>query len=90
MSLKTTVLTYDEYSHMEKPPSTFFIRDAVGQYVFIHTSKREKAQAYVDETYGAGKYSVIAARLQKTKSKQEDGGLSVRGVATRRGQTKPN
>jgi len=90
MTLKTTTLSYDQYIQMDKPPSTFFIRDAVGQYVFIHTSKREKAQEYVDETYGKGKYSVIAARLQKTKSKQEDGGLSVRGIATRKGQKAPN
>ena len=88
--LKSTVLSYDQYTQMIDPPSTFFIRDAVGQYVFIHTSDRAKAQAYVDEHYGKGKYTVIASRLQKTKSKLESGEISVRGVATRKGQKKHN
>ena len=88
--LKTTVLSYDEYTHMIDPPSTFFIKDAIGQYVFIHTSDRAKAQEHVDEIYGKGKYTVIASRLQKTKSKREDGGLSCRGTATRKGQKKYN
>ena len=88
--MKTTILSYDEYSQMIDPPSTFFIRDAVGQYVFIHTSSRVKAQACVDEEYGKGKYTVIASRLQKTKSKLESGGLSCTGTATRKGQKAPN
>ena len=83
--MKTTILSYDEYSQMIDPPSTFFIRDAVGQYVFIHTSSRVKAQAC-----GKGKYTVIASRLQKTKSKLESGGLSCTGTATRKGQKAPN
>ena len=84
---KTTVLTFAEISSLEFiPPATFFIQNAMGEYVFIHTSKRQVAQEWVDENYGKGRYTVKASKLQATKSKLESGGLSCTGTATRRGQ----
>lgn len=84
---KITVLTFTQFSSMEFiPPATFFIQNAVGHYLFIHTSKRQQAQDWVDAEYGKGRYTVKASKLQATKSKLESGGLSCTGTATRKGQ----
>lgn len=88
--MKITKITYEEMESLEfQPPSTFYFKNALGEFIFIHTSKRQVAQDYVDELTGVkGKYVVIASKLQKTKSKQENGEVSVRGVGTRKGQRK--
>lgn len=85
--VKTTVVSYEEFTDIEfTPPATFFIVDAMQNYVFFHTTSRQKAQQTCDGVYGEGKYTVKASRLQKTKSKLESGGLSVTGTQSRRGQ----
>lgn len=82
--MKITDVTFDEFTCIDfVPPSTFFIRGATGDYYFIHTSKRASAQEWVDENFGKGRYTVVASKLQKTKSKQEGGGYSCNGTATR-------
>lgn len=87
--IKTTTLSYAEVTAYDfEPPATFFIINALGDYVWLHTSKREVAQAWVDNEYGAGRYKVKASKLQKTKSKLESGGLSCTGTQSRRGQRK--
>lgn len=87
MSVRITTVEFEQFSDYEfVPPATFFIQNASGDYVFIHTSKRELAQAWVDENYGKGRYTVKASKIQATKSKQENGGLSCTGTATRKGQ----
>lgn len=87
--LKITTVTFTEFSDIDFiPPATFFIQNAMGDYIFIHTSKRNIAQEWVDENYGKGRYTVKASKLQATKSKLESGGLSCTGTATRKGQKK--
>lgn len=82
--MKITDVTFDQFTEIDfVPPSTFFIRGATGDYYFIHTSKRALAQEWVDENFGKGRYTVVASKLQKTKSKQEGGGYSCNGTATR-------
>ncbi len=84
---KITVIDFATFSSLEfVPPATFFIQNAMGDYVFIHTAKRQVAQDWVDSEYGKGRYTVKASKLQATKSKLESGGLSCTGTATR--QTK--
>lgn len=86
---KITVIDFETFSGLDFiPPATFFIQNAMGEYVFIHTAKRQVAQDWVDEEYGKGRYTVKASKLQATKSKLESGGLSCTGTATRRGQKK--
>lgn len=61
---KTTVVSFDEFSCLDYVhPTKFFIKDASGDYVFIHKQKRNKAQEYVDEMYGSGKYTVRTSSL---------------------------
>lgn len=85
--LKTTVVDFNQFTALDFiPPATFFIQNAMGEYIFVHTSKRQLAQEWVDENYGKGRYTVKASKLQATKSKLESGGFSCTGTATRRGQ----
>lgn len=87
--LKISVVQFEQFSSYEfTAPATFFIQNAMGDYIFIHTSKRNVAQAWVDENYGKGRYTVKASKLQATKSKLESGGFSCTGTATRKGQKK--
>lgn len=87
--MKITTVEFEQFSHYEFiPPATFFIQNAMGDYIFIHTSKRQAAQDWVDENYGKNRYTVKASKLQATKSKLESGGLSCTGTATRKGQKK--
>lgn len=83
---KITLVSYAEFAAWEFiPPATFFIKDAMGDYVFVHTAKRQVAQDWVDSEYGKGRYSVNASRLQKGKELGEDSKPAF-GTATRRGQ----
>lgn len=81
-----TEVSYEEFSAWDfNPPATWFIKNALGTYVFIHTSSRAKAQEWVDEEYGKGRYTVNASKIQKGKPLGE-GSKPAFGVATRRGQ----
>ena len=85
---KITTVSFDEFSNYEFiPPATFFIQNAMGEYIFIHTAKRAIAQEWVDENYGKGRYTVKASKLQKGKELGE-GSKPAFGTATRRGQKK--
>lgn len=82
---RITVVEYNTFTdYLFIPPATFYIQNAMGEYVFIHTSSRKDAQDYVDNTYSSGRYVVKASKLQKTASKSESGELSCRGTATRK------
>ena len=62
---KITVVSYDEFTDDDfNPPSTYFVLAASGYY-FIHTSKRDVAQAVVNDHFGHNRYKVKASRLQK-------------------------
>jgi len=84
--IKTTVVPFEQFSAYDFiAPATFFIKNAMGDFIFIHTRERAKAQIWVDENYGKGRYSVNSSKVQKNK-----GDVTCRGTATRKGQTKPN
>ena len=83
---KITEVSYEEFSRWDFiPPATFFIKNALGVYIFIHTAKRATAQAWVDEEYGKGRYTVNASKIQKGKELGE-GSRPAFGTATRKGQ----
>jgi len=83
---RITTVTFEEFSNYEFiPPATFFIQNALGDYVFIHTSKRAVAQEWVDTEYGKGRYTVKASKLQKGKELGEHSKPAY-GTATRKGQ----
>jgi hypothetical protein len=86
-NLKTVDVTFEDFCQWDfLPPGSYYIRTALGDYLFLKTSDRQAAQTYIDNMYGKGKYTVVAAKIEKTKSRLESGGLSCTGTSTRRGQ----
>lgn len=80
---KITVVSFEEFREYEfVAPATFYILNAMGEYVFIHTSKREVAQEWINENYG-NRYTVIASKIQKGKALGE-GSKPAYGTASRR------
>jgi len=85
--VKTEDVSYEQFSQWDfMPPGSFYIRTAMGDYLFLKTSDRKAAQDKVNELYGKGKYTVVAAKMETTKSRLENGGYSCTGTSTRRGQ----
>lgn len=83
---KITVVSFEQFSNYEFiPPATFFIQNALGDYIFIHTSHRAVAQEWVNQEYGKGRYTVKASKIQKGKELGEHS-KPANGTATRRGQ----
>ncbi len=78
---KTHIVTHNEVSDLDFiAPSRWYIVNACGEYVFIQVRERDKAQAYVDEQYGVGKYKVNTFSTIKNK-----GEVTVRGTNSRKG-----
>lgn len=84
---ETITLTFDEY-HAAKEEKRllpkFFVVNALGQYVFIKTKDRAKAQSFIDEEYGKGKYKVRSYVQDGVAS----GDASCRATETRKSQAK--
>lgn len=97
-TIETVPVTFEHFTAWDfMPPGSFYIRtagyieiseDVFADYLFLKTSDRIAAQNRINEIYGKGKYTVIPAKIQKTVSRLESGGLSCTGTATRRGQQK--
>lgn len=82
--LKITVVDYDTFSDYDYVPvAAHYFKNAMGEFVHIHSSDRAECQAWIDENYGPNKYKVIPSKIAKTKSKLENGGYSACGTATR-------
>ena len=64
--------------------SNWYVLDALGNRVYYLTRNRADAQRQADLDYD-GKYTVRAVKDQKSRSRQENGEVSVRGSNTRRG-----
>lgn len=83
--IKVTQVSYTEFTEYEfNPPATFYVMDSLQNYTFIHTSQRAVAQEVVDEIYGKGRYTIKAAKQQKTKPRTESGQFTCTGTASRR------
>jgi len=65
--IRITILSYEEFSDMERPPSKYYVKDALGQYVFVHVRTRDEAQKYFNEEYGSI-YTVRCSGLEKPKT----------------------
>lgn len=86
-SIKTEIVSFENFSQWDFiPPGSFYIRTALGDYLFLKTSSRAAAQEFVNTEYGKGKYTVVAAKIEQGKSRLESGGYSCTGTSTRRGQ----
>lgn len=57
--IETVVVTLQDFHSPEfEFPSRYCIRNAMGEYVFFKTSKRELAQQQADKDYGTGRYKI--------------------------------
>jgi hypothetical protein len=66
---KTTTVSYKDTLEEEfKDPSKYYIQDALGDFIYFHTSDRKKAQEACDKLYGKGHYKVRSSRLDKSDS----------------------
>jgi len=55
---------YDEATSLDfKPPCTYYIKDAMNDFVFVKTRNRKVAQELVNAEYGHGKYTVSSSKL---------------------------
>ena len=64
--------------------SNWYILDALGNRVYYLTRNRAEAQTQADIDYGKGRYTIRAVKDQKSRSRQENGEISVRGSNTRK------
>lgn len=62
LGIDTTKYVYVESERFDdedyKPPATWCVRDAMGNYMYFKARGRASAQALCDEYYGKGKYTV--------------------------------
>ena len=63
--LHRTTSTYYDENEDEKPPSCWYIVDAMGDMIFIRKRNRGDAQKVIDEEYGKGFYTVRAYYIKK-------------------------
>ena len=57
-------IKYNEATALDfKPPCTFYIKDAMDDFVFIKSRSRKVAQELINAEYGAGKYRVSSSKL---------------------------
>jgi len=85
--IETITLSFDEYQQAKEEKkilSKYFYVNCLGEYVFIKTRDRAKAQAFIDEECGKGKYTA--------RSHLQDGAASAdatcRATETRKSQAK--
>lgn len=66
--MKTTTISYDEFTAPDyEDVATYYIKTALGDFMYIHTKSRKAAQEFVDSEYGKGKYTVRASKMTQPK-----------------------
>lgn len=83
--IETVTLTFDMYLQAKENKLAlpkFFYVNCLGDYIFIRTRDRAKAQAYVDDECGKGKYRVRTYVQDGVASSD----ASCRATETRKGQ----
>lgn len=84
--IKTTMVPYQIYTEYDYIDcAAFYIKTALGDRLYIHSSDRLLAQAVADDYSGVkGKYIVVASKISKTKPRTESGQFTCTGTASRR------
>lgn len=90
--LITVTVSYEDFTSYDHIPiGNFYFKTAMGDIIYLKTSDKNIAQAWIDEYAGVkGKYVAIPSKVFKTKSRLESGLQSVYATATRKGQKKYN
>lgn len=85
--IETITMTFAEYNQAKEEKKIlpkFFYVNCLGDYVFLKTRDRAKAQAFIDEECGKGKYQIRTY----TQDGAASGDATCRATETRRGQAK--
>ena len=90
--IAVVTVSYEEFTSYDHiPVGNFYFKNALGDIVYLKTSQRELAQAWIDEYSGVkNKYLAIPSKVFKTKSRQENGLSTATGTSCRKGQKAPN
>lgn len=88
--IETVIVSYEDFTSYDHIPiGNFYFKNALGDIIYLKTSQRDLAQAWIDDYAGVkGKYVAIPSKVFKTKSRQESGLSTATGTSTRRGQQK--
>lgn len=80
--IQTIPLSFTEYTTKTKLPSKYYFLDAMGNYIFILTNKRERALEYLVNEYGK------LYTLRTIGGSKGNGTSCTESCSTRRGQSK--
>ena len=69
--MKKIVISYEAFTSIDfLPPSNFYIKDAMQNYIFYSSRDRQKVQQEVDDEFGKGHYKVNASKMGKAPESQ--------------------
>ena len=69
--MKKIVVSYEAFTSIDfPPPSNFYIKDAMQNYIFYSSRDRQKVQQEVDDEFGKGHYKVNASKMGKAPESQ--------------------
>jgi hypothetical protein len=82
----SVLVSYEDFTSYDHIPiGNFYFKTAMGDIIYLKTSQRELAQAWIDDYAGVkNKYVAIPSKVFKTKSRQENGLSTATGTASRR------
>ena len=64
--MKKIVVSYEAFTSIDfLPPSNFYIKDALQNYIFYSSRDRQKVQQEVDGEFGKGHYRVNSGKVSK-------------------------
>lgn len=64
-AIRITTVDFLTFTSLEfKPPTSYYVRNASGEYLFFHTRDRHLAQMEVDSLFGKGHYKINASRIK--------------------------
>lgn len=78
--MRTTLVKYEDFIQPDyEDVATYYIKTAMGDFLYLHSKSRKACQDYVDNEYGKGKYTVRASKLtQPTEPKNLGHNISAR------------
>lgn len=85
--VEAVTISYSEFTSYDHIPlGTFYFKNALGDIIYLKTSNRELAQAWIDEYSGVkGKYKAIPSKNSTNKPRTESGEYTAVGSSTRKG-----
>ena len=75
--IEVTIVPFKTYSDIDfRDPSSFYIRNGMGDRAYFHTRDRLKAQVKCNNMYGVGMYTVQSSKISKGSDNIQARGFS--------------